>query len=100
MARNATTPAIDATLPAAPATRPEDVPLHEDVRRLAASLGRVIRRLEGEEAFHTVEHLRRACKQRRQAAPDALALDALIEEVAALPLELSAVTARACPLFF
>src|SRR5688500_15104130 len=100
MARNDTIPAIDPTLPPEPATRPEDVPLHEDVRRLAASLGRVIRRLEGEEAFQTVERLRRACKERRQAAPDALTLDALIEEVAALPLGVSAVTARACPLFF
>ena len=97
---NVTTPAIDPALPAEPATRPEDVPLHEDVRRLAASLGRVIRRLEGEQAFQTVERLRRACKERRQAAPDAPTLDTLIEEVAALPLEMGAVTARAFTLFF
>ncbi len=100
MARNATTPAIDAALPTAPATRPEDVPLHEDVRRLAASLGRVIRRLEGEDAYQTVERLRRACKERRQAAPDAPTLQELIDEVEALPLEMSAVTARAFTLFF
>ena len=100
MTRPATIPSTDTALPAAPATRPEDVPLHEDVRGLAASLGRVIRRLEGEDAFQTVERLRRACKERRQAAPDAPTLDALIEEVAALPLGTSAVTARAFTLFF
>src|SRR5438105_9981407 len=36
---------------AGPSVRREDVPLHDDVRWLAASLGRVIRRLEGEAAF-------------------------------------------------
>ena len=100
MARNAPIPAIDATLPTAPATRTEDVPLHEDVRWLAAALGRVIQRLESEEAFQTVERLRRACKDRRQGAPDASSLDELIAEVSALPLGMSAVTARAFTLFF
>jgi len=40
--------------------RREDVPLHDDVRWLAASLGRGIRRLEGEAAFETIETLRQA----------------------------------------
>src|SRR5687767_10080443 len=80
--------------------RREDVPLHEDVRWLAASLGRVIRRLEGEGAFETIETLRRACRARRHQHPDAPTLEQLFAQVAALPLERSAVTARAFTLFF
>ena len=80
--------------------RREDVPLHEDVRWLAAALGRVIRRLEGEEAFETIETLRRACRARRHGDPSAPSLDQLLAQVEALPLELSAVTARAFTLFF
>ena len=83
-----------------PATRVEDQPLHDDVRELAAALGRVIRRLEGEEAFRVVDDLRRAARARRRGDPDAPTLDALLEQVAALPLERSAVTARAFTLFF
>ena len=88
------------SIPLEPATRPEDVPLHEDVRWLAATLGRVIHRLEGADAFDTVERLRRQCRDRRHGDPDAPTFDALLEEVAALPLGLSAVTARAFTLFF
>ena len=91
---------MDVALPAAPATRPEDIPLHEDVRGLAAGLGRVIRRLEGEDAFQVVDGLRRACKDRRQEVSGAADLDALLQEVAALPVDASAVTARAFTLFF
>src|SRR3982074_1155459 len=90
------------TLSALPGTtvRREDVPLHEDVRWLAASLGRVIRRLEGREAFDTIEGLRRACRARRHGDPTAASLDELLEQVQGLSLELSAVTARAFTLFF
>ena len=80
--------------------RPEDVPLHEDVRWLAGSLGQVIRRLEGEQAFQTVESLRRACRARRHGHDDAVSLDELLEEVQALPVDQCATTARAFTLFF
>ena len=80
--------------------RPEDVPLHEDVRWLAGSLGQVIRRLEGEQAFQTVESLRRACRARRHGHPDAASLDELLRSVQALPLDQCATTARAFTLFF
>src|SRR5687768_18017706 len=88
------------TIPSEPTTRPEDVPLHEDVRWLADTLGRVIRRLEGEEAFNAVEGLRQACRDRRRGHADAASFASLLEQVAAMPLELSAVTARAFTLFF
>ena len=83
-----------------PATRAEDVALHDDVRRLAAALGRVIRRLEGDEAFNTVEELRRACRARRHGEPGAPTLDELLDYVASVPAELMALTARAFTLFF
>jgi phosphoenolpyruvate carboxylase len=82
------------------ATRHEDVALHDDVRRLAAALGRVIGRLEGDEAFNTVEELRRACRARRRGDPGAPTLDELLDYVASLPLELCAIAARAFTLFF
>ena len=88
------------SVPVDPGTRPEDVPLHDDVRRLADALGGVIERLEGDEAFQTVEHLRRACRARRRGDAAAAGLDALLEYVASLPLELAALTARAFTLFF
>ena len=80
--------------------RPQDVPLHDDVRWLAAALGRVIRRLEGEHAFQVVESLRRACRARRRGHPDAASLAELLEKVDALPLQDTAITARAFTLFF
>ena len=83
-----------------PVTRPEDLPLHEDVRRLAAALGRVIRRLEGEEAFATVETLRRDARARRRGDPDAPTLETLLARVEALPAPLCATAARAFTLFF
>ncbi|MDQ3517120.1 MAG: phosphoenolpyruvate carboxylase [Gemmatimonadota bacterium] len=83
-----------------PTTRPEDVGLHDDVRWLAAALGRVIARLEGDEAFQIVEELRRASRARRRGDADAPSIDALLERVMALPLELSAIAARAFTLFF
>ncbi|MDB4880772.1 MAG: Phosphoenolpyruvate carboxylase [Gemmatimonadetes bacterium] len=77
-----------------------DQPLHDDVRWLAASLGRVIRRIEGETAYETIESLRQACRARRHGEPDAPGLAVLLERVDALPVELGAVTARAFTLFF
>jgi phosphoenolpyruvate carboxylase len=70
------------------------------VRGLAAALGHVILRLEGETAFQTVDGLRRACRARRRGDAGAKNLDALLEEVAALPLDLASLTARAFTLFF
>jgi phosphoenolpyruvate carboxylase len=85
---------------AGPTVRREDVPLHEDVRWLAASLGKVILRLEGVEAFESVESLRQACRARRYALPDAPTLDALLDQVSMLPIERVAIVARAFTLFF
>jgi phosphoenolpyruvate carboxylase len=98
--RAAGTPRDGVAVPPEPVTRREDVPLHEDVRWLAAALGRVIGRLESAEAFNAVEGLRQACRDRRRGDPSAPSFDALLEQVAALPLELSAATARAFTLFF
>jgi phosphoenolpyruvate carboxylase len=88
------------TIRSDPSVRPEDLPLHDDVRWLAAALGRVIRRLEGEAAFQTVESLRLACRARRHGEAGASSLDALLAQVSGLPLDESAVTARAFTLFF
>ena len=90
------------TAPAAPppAARPEDAPLHDDVRRLAAALGRVIRRLEGDRAFDVVEGLRRACRARRRGDAGAPDLGALLARVEALPPADAALAARAFTLFF
>jgi len=81
-------------------TRPQDEPLHEDVRRLADALGRVIRRLEGEHAFEVVESLRVSCRARRREEEGAATLDELLARVDALPLADCATTARAFTLFF
>jgi phosphoenolpyruvate carboxylase len=95
------TPATPAPGPVPePTPRPAELPLHEDVRRLAATLGRVIQRIEGEEAFRTVEELRRACRARRRGDTGAPDLHALLDHVDALPLPLCALTARAFTLFF
>lgn len=83
-----------------PTIRREDVPLHDDVRWLAGALGEVIRRLEGEDAFNTVESLRRACRARRHGQPEAPTLEELLARVEQFSLEQSAVTARAFTLFF
>jgi len=81
-------------------TRPQDEPLHDDVRRLGDALGRVLRRLEGERAFEVVESLRVACRARRREEKGAPTLDELLAQVEALPLNECAVTARAFTLFF
>ena len=80
--------------------RPEDLPLHDDVRWLASALGSVIRRLEGDAAFTVVEDLRQACRARRHGEPGAADLDALLRRVEELPLDSAAVAARAFTLFF
>ncbi len=91
---------VDSSVLPGPMVRREDVPLHDDVRWLAAALGGAIARLEGESAFATIEGLRAACRARRRAEPGAATLDQLLETVAGLPLDVSAVAARAFTLFF
>ena len=81
-------------------TRKEDLPLHDDVRWLAAALGRVIQRLEGKEAFEIVERLRSASRARRHREPGSPDLDHLLREIEALSVEQCAVAARAFTLFF
>ena len=85
--------------PVAP-TRKEDLPLHDDVRWLAGALGRVIRRLEGDEAFTIVERLRVATRARRHGATDAPTLDELLKVIDGFSVEQCAMAARAFTLFF
>ncbi|HKN57500.1 MAG TPA: phosphoenolpyruvate carboxylase [Gemmatimonadaceae bacterium] len=80
--------------------RKEDLPLHEDVRWLAGALGRVIRRLEGEEAFQVVEQLRVATRARRHGERDAASLDDLLRRIDRFSVEHCAIAARAFTLFF
>jgi phosphoenolpyruvate carboxylase len=87
-------------VPRDPDTRPEDVPLHDDVRRLAGGLGNVIKRLEGNAAYHAVDDLRRACKARRRQSKEARDLDTLLDETAEFTLDMTAIVARAFTLFF
>src|SRR5437868_13790331 len=90
-------------LPAVPTPAPprkEDLPLHEDVRWLAGALGRVIRRLEGEEALQVVEQLRVATRARRHGERDAPSLDDLLRRIDRFSVEHCAVAARAFTLFF
>ena len=44
----------------------KDHPLREDVRRLGALLGSVLRQQEGDELFERVERSRRAARRRRR----------------------------------
>ena len=60
----------------------------------------MIRRIEGEAAYETIESLRRAARSRRHGNAEAPSLETLLAQVTALPLELGAVTARAFTLFF
>jgi len=78
----------------------DDGPLHETVRLLATTLGRVIRRLEGESCFKAVEHLRTECRSRREGDPDAADLDHLLNVVGKLEPATLGVAARAFALFF
>lgn len=81
-------------------SRPEDHPLHADMRWLAGALGRVILRLEGEDVFNSVESLRTACRDRRRGDPGAQTLRALLEQVEKMPVDQAAPVARAFTLFF
>jgi phosphoenolpyruvate carboxylase len=83
-----------------PEVRDEDVPLHEDVRRLGDALGKVIERFEGKAAFDVVDTLRRNCRARRRREPDAPDLAELIDTASELPPEIAAIVARAFTLFF
>ena len=80
--------------------KPENRPLHENVRWLASALGRVIRRFEGEEVFRAVEDLRTASRARRLGEHGAPSLNALQERVDAMPLPVAGGVARAFTLFF
>jgi phosphoenolpyruvate carboxylase len=80
--------------------RPEDLPLHEDVRWLAAALGRVIQRLEGQESFEIVEKIRVATRARRHGEKNAPTLEQLLQTIDALSVEQCAMAARAFTLFF
>src|SRR5207247_1286660 len=77
---------VAATVPLPPpVARPQDAQLRQDVRWLAATLGRVVGRLAGEDTFRAVEELRRACRARRLGVPGAPDLDALLARTRALP---------------
>lgn len=82
------------------ATRDEDLPLHDDVRWLAGALGRVIRRLEGDEAFTIVERLRVATRARRHGEADAPTLDGILKAIDGFTVAQCAMAARAFTLFF
>ena len=87
-------------MPSPAPPRKDDLPLHEDVRWLAATLGRVIRRLEGDEAFAIVERLRVATRARRHNEVGALTLEEILRVIDGLTVEECAVAARAFTLFF
>lgn len=80
--------------------RSEDQPLHDDMRWLAAALGRVIRRLEGQVVFDAVENLRIASRDRRRHAEGAPTLRTLLSQIEKMPTEVAAPVARAFTLFF
>jgi phosphoenolpyruvate carboxylase len=81
--------------------RPEEAPLRQDAKRLTTTLGQVIRRIEGEEVFASVEALRRAARSRRK-APDnsSHSLANILAMVRTWPLPVQAKVARAFTLFF
>src|SRR2546428_13951401 len=90
-----TTSHVAATAPLPPpVARPQDAQLRQDVRWLAATLGRVVGRLAGEETVRAVEELRRACRARRLGGPGAPDLDALLARTPSLPTETGRPTAR------
>src|SRR2546428_2717196 len=92
---------VAATVPLPPpVARPQDAQLRQDVRWLAATLGRVVGRLAGEDTFRAVEELRRACRARRLGVPGAPDLDTLLARTRSLPPETARLTARAFTVFF
>ncbi len=74
--------------------------LHDDVRWLAFTLGNVIRRLEGSEAFEAVETLRKTCRARRLGESGAQGLGELLSLVDGYSMKTALVAARAFTLFF
>src|SRR5204862_3162332 len=96
-----TTTHLPASVPLPPpVARPQDGPLRQDVRWLAATLGRVVGRLAGEDTFRAVEELRRACRARRLGVAGAPDLDALLARTRSLDPEAARLTARAFTVFF
>src|SRR2546430_17351112 len=96
-----TTSHVAATVPLPPpVARPQDAQLRQDVRWLAATLGRVVRRLAGEDTFRAGEELRRACRARRLGVPGAPDLAALPARTRALPPETARPPARALTVVF
>src|SRR5213594_1377054 len=96
-----TTTHVTAAVPLPPpVARPQDAPLRQDVRWLAATLGRVVGRLAGEETFRAVEELQRACRARRLGVAGAPDLDALLARTRSLAAETARLTARAFTVFF
>lgn len=77
-----------------------ELSLSKDVQRLGASLGRVIRRLEGESTYRAVEALRVACRSRRQDKPGAPSLSEIKDQVDELSPREAARVARSFTLFF
>src|SRR2546425_9859719 len=91
-----TTSHVAATAPLPPpVARPQDAQLRQDVRWLAATLGRVVGRLAGDDTFRAVGELRRAGRARRLGVPGAPDLDALLPRTRALPPETARPTAPA-----
>jgi phosphoenolpyruvate carboxylase len=70
------------------------------VRWLAGALGRVIRRLEGDEAFTIVERLRVATRARRHGESGAPSLEDILRQIDGFTVDQCAVAARAFTLFF
>src|SRR5437016_2907835 len=96
-----TTTHVTAAVPLPPpVARPQDAPLRQDVRWLAATLGRVGGRLAGEEPCRAVEGVRRACRARRLGVAGAPDLDALLARTRSLAPETARLTARAFTVFF
>src|SRR2546421_3894130 len=83
-----------------PVARAQDGPLRQDVRWLAATLGRVVGRLAGEETFRAVEELRRGCRARRLGVAGGPGLDALLARARSLPPATARLTARALTVVF
>ena len=87
-------------LPHDSASRPQDLPLIDDIRWLTAALGEVIGRIEGPQALEAVEQLRSAARDRRRGFDGALSLGELLGQVDDLPLDVAAAAARGFALFF
>ncbi len=86
--------------PSSLAPRSQDLPLHENVRFLAAALGKTVERLAGREAFEAVESLRRASRARRRKEEGAPDFQVLLRKVEQLSIDTRADVARAFALFF